>query len=127
MYLSIPWKITNQKTNPFKINGNLTEDTNVIANHFNNFFVNIGPVLDNKIPTTNVDPLSYIKKNYPSNIFLLPCDEEKIRKVIDKLKNCVTGYDLIPSILLKNNKNIFNPLLTHIINLPLSQEFSLNS
>jgi hypothetical protein len=105
----------------FNINGNISDNANLIANHFNNFFVNIGPVLDNKIPKSSINPISFIKKNYPSNIFLAPCTEVEIGKVIDKLKNCATGWDLIPSSLLKSNKPIFNPLLTYIINLSLSQ------
>jgi hypothetical protein len=113
-------KSNNQKTTAFTINGNMTEDANAIASHFNSFFVNIGPILDSKIPKTNINPISYITKKFPSNMFLTPCDPEELGKVIDRLKNCATGSDLIPSILLKNNKHIFNPLLTHI-NLSLSQ------
>jgi hypothetical protein len=101
-------KSNNQKSTAFKINGNLTEDANAIASHFNSFFVNIGPILDAKIPKNNINLISYNKK-FPSNMFLSLCDPDEIGKVIDRLKNCATGYDLIPSILLKNNKHIFNP------------------
>ena len=55
------------------------------------------------------------------NIFLAPCNLQEINTITDNLKNCATGWDNLPSTVLKANKNIFSPLLVHIINLSLSQ------
>jgi hypothetical protein len=110
-----------QKVTTFTINGIATEDPSLIANFFNNFFTNIGPVLDKKIPTTTTDPTSFIKKGCNANIFLSPCTKEEIDKITDNLKNCATGWDHLPSSVLKANKTLFSPLLTHVINLSLSQ------
>ena len=45
-------KQSTQKTNRFMINGIKVEDPTEIAESFNNVFVNIGQVLDKKIPST---------------------------------------------------------------------------
>jgi hypothetical protein len=54
------------------------------------------------------------------NLLLTPASTEEIGKIIDKLKDCATGWDNIPAILLKENKDILKPPLMHIINLSLS-------
>ena len=114
-------KTPNQKTTIFSINGNSTTDSSIIASHFNKFFANIGPTLDSKIPPSSRTPSSYIKTSCPVNLFLSPCHLDEINRTIDNLKNCATGWDHLPSSLLKENKHIFNPLLVHLINLSLIQ------
>jgi hypothetical protein len=114
-------KTCSQKTTIFMINGMPTEDPALIANLFNNFFTNIGPVLDKKIPKSQLDPSSFIKNTCPSSIFLTPCTQEEISKITDNLKNCATGWDNLPSSVIKCNKNVFSPLLAHVINLSLCQ------
>ena len=44
----------------FKINGTLTNDNHVICNSFNDYFVQVGPQLANKI-VSHVNPLTYAK------------------------------------------------------------------
>ena len=109
------------KPTKFLLNGNETDDANQIADHFNSYFTNVGPTLDKKIPLTQTSPISFIKQKCMHNIFLNPCSESEVAKIIDKLKICASGYDNLPSVLLKENKTIFIPILTHVINLSLSQ------
>jgi hypothetical protein len=109
------------KTTKFTINGHETDDSSQIADHFNKYFTNIGPLLDSKIPPTHTNPISYIKQKCIHNIFLSPCSEHEIGKIIQNMKICSPGYDNLPSLLLKENKIIFQQLLTHIVNLSLSQ------
>ena len=54
------------------VNGIPTENKSRIANCFNNFFTDIGENLDKNIPKSNMDPISFIKKNFTINIFLQP-------------------------------------------------------
>ena len=75
-----------------------------IANYFNEYFTNIGPILDSKIPNTDTNPISYIPKNYQMNMYLNPCSPEEIEKIIDKLKNCSPSYDEGTSPIIKNCK-----------------------
>ena len=50
----------------FKVDNKIIMDPVVIANSFNNFYLNIGPSLTSKVPLPNsdIDPISYIKKGY---------------------------------------------------------------
>jgi hypothetical protein len=98
------------------INGNHVENPSHIAEAFNNFFVNIGQVLDKNIPTTSSVPTQFIPKNYTINIFLNPTTDLEITKIISNLKDCATGWDKIPSSILKDSKAILSPILAHIIN-----------
>ena len=72
-----------QKAGKLLINGQYIDNPNNIAEAFNNFFVNIGQVLDKKIPITNTNPNHYIPKNYNINIYLNPATESEITKLIE--------------------------------------------
>ena len=50
--------------NKFLINGTIVQDSKVIANVFNDFYINIVPNLAGKIKPNNpyINPKSYIKK-----------------------------------------------------------------
>ena len=112
---------TKSKPTKFTINGRETDDSNEIANSFNEYFTNIGPTLDRKIPTTRTNPIQYIKQKCTYNIFLAPCTEHEINKTIDNLKTCSSGYDNLPALLIKENKIIFTPILMYRVNLSLTQ------
>ena len=92
-----------------------------MAEHFNAYFTNIGPTLDNKIRRTSTNPISYIKTCCIHNIHLSPCTDLEIGKIIENLKNCASGWDNLPAQVLKENKPTLTPLLTHIVNLSLTQ------
>ena len=104
-----------------RINGNLCEDPRRIAETFNNFFTNIGPILDQKIPKNNLGPLHFIPGNYTVNIFLTPTSETEVNKIIDNLKNCAVGWDHLPAIIFKDNKTLLSNILKRIVNLSLEQ------
>jgi hypothetical protein len=54
-------------------------------------------------------------------MFLNPTTQLEISQIIDKLKNCATGWDGIPSSVLKSSKNHITSVISHIIDLSLSQ------
>ena len=100
----------------FRINGKLITDKKEVSNLFNNFFSNVGKTLDDKIPKASIDPVSFINRNQTVNIFLKPVDPEEIKKCILNLKEGASGFDEIPSKLLKFvNAQLIEPL-AHIIN-----------
>ena len=113
-------KKATQKPGRFLINGQLVDNPKLIANAFNDFFINIGQVLDRKIPRTQTNPNTFIPRRYSINIQLDPATEPEITKIIDNLRECATGWDDIPAIVLKENKNIIKGTLMHIINTSLS-------
>ena len=83
--------INKRKNNPisdkFLINNNTVTDKNVIASHFNEFFVNIGPTLAKKIPTSPRDPSTYITSNIINSIYLDEIVQDEFIKIINSLSN----------------------------------------
>ena len=108
----------------FQINDMRVVDKKVIANQFNNFFVNIGSKLAQTIPNVDTQKTvnSYLTNKTSSAFKFKLVTEEDIFKIISKLdsKNS-TGYDQISSNLLKKriNEYIHKPL-TLIVNQSLS-------
>jgi hypothetical protein len=114
-------KVKNKSIKSLTLSGKKVTDPKDIAEHFNTYFTNIGSVLDRKIPPSNLDPASFIKEANPHTIYLRPCLNDEVAKVIVKLKQCAAGWDGIPSSLIQENSVIITPCLTHIINLSLTQ------
>ena len=110
----------NKKKIQFRINGKDEDNEEAIANAFNTYFINIGTQLDKSMPKPKNDPLYYLKNTHEKSIFLNPCDEDEIRKHISSLKNGAPGWDEITSKIIKENSTNIAPVLTHLINLSLS-------
>ena len=102
------------------INGIRSENQTLISEHFNDFFTNIGTTLDSKIPAATTDPIKFITKSYENTIFLKPCTEDEILKII-RLKECASRWDEIPAIIIKENKLLLSKPLEYIVNLSLTQ------
>ena len=59
--------------------------------------------------------------NFESTLFLLPCDNEEIIKIVRKLRECAPGYDEMPARILKDCiDEIIGPMV-HILNLSLKE------
>ena len=94
-----------------------------IANGFNNFFVNIGPDLAEKIPKCNDKHHSdYITKHVSDSIFLEPIVEQELLNVVKSFDNKFSsGYDNINMYLVKKIiVNISKPLV-YLYNLSFSE------
>ncbi len=58
---------------------NIINDPHKIANNFNDYFINVGPNLANKIRhNDNNNFKKYLKGSYPSSFFLNPITEKKL-------------------------------------------------
>ena len=120
------WKILNVMTNRSKCNKviNVIENNNVkltspsaIAEQFNDFFVNIGSNLARKIPTSPTKPTTFLKNDYCKSMFLAPTTSEEIADIVSNLKNSSSsGYDNIPTKLIKYCNVELAPVLAHINN-----------
>jgi len=86
---------------------------------FNSYFVNIGNVIDNKIPRVDKNHqvnLNNIKTN--KTFFLVPTIPQEIFKIIESLDQKKTlGPNSIPTFILKQFNNFFSEKLSTIINL----------
>ena len=122
------WKIINNVigknkvaliNNRFKYNGTVITDKKDIANHFNSFFVKVGPNLARKIPSSNHNPLNYLKGNYLHSFYFHPVVEDDIRIIINALRNSSPGWDNInPKVVKYVSSGILQPF-TYIVNLSL--------
>ena len=105
----------------FNINNRVTSDSHSIANHFNNYFVNVGKNLAEKI-VTHIDPLTYI--TYNAHQLRIPrIEEPEILNVIAQLKNSAAGHDSLPGSIMKQCADKYIVPLTHIINLSITKGY----
>ena len=75
----------------FIIHGNVVNDTCEVATHFNDYFVNIGKSLSDKIHS-DIDPLTYVVSN-EHNLVLPIIQEQEVRNIIMSLENPASSYD----------------------------------
>ena len=124
------WKhisnILNNKKNtsfPAQINvgAGSVSDALDMANVFNDYFVNVGPNLADKISSTT-DPGVFLGDSFTNTMFFIPVTNHEIDKLIDGI-NCkkAIGYDDIHPRLIKDSKMVIVPLLSHIANLMLQK------
>ena len=65
--------------------------------NFNDFFVNIGPVTDSKIPVSqNITPEKFLKDRNQLDFVIAPVSEEEVLEIINKLDNKSLGPNSIP-------------------------------
>lgn len=92
---------------------------NDVAQKLNEFFVNIGPELADKIPNvdkTGNDLSQYIKTN-PHSMFLRAVDEVEIVSIVQKFKNKSTDCDRVDMVVVKKVIDEIAKPLSHICNL----------
>ena len=111
-----------QEQSCFKIGNELVSDKGIIASKFNSYFNNVGKQISDKIPASNIDPLSYIKE-VSNSIFLLPVSKTEVERIILNLKNVSPGYDSVHAKVVKASYKSYIDPLTHILNLSITQGF----
>ena len=124
------WKMINNVLNKrskkppgsdsFLVNGTTVDDPRHIAEHFNDFFTNIGPNLASKIPDSRLNPTDFIEGDYPNSLFITPITKSELLKCIDGLSsNKSPGHDKLDSYLIKKTGTIIAGPLLKIFNLSL--------
>ena len=103
----------------FRINNQTINDPKVIANNFNDFFINIGPQLADKIPESSITYQHYLNMPNKDSTYIDPTVPEEVTKLSNALKDSASGHDgfnrTIISVIFQT---ILGPLV-HIINLSL--------
>ena len=127
------WKVINkvlrsnknsEPTKEISHNGEIIEDPAVMAELFNNYFVQIGTKLSENIPEPDRSFTSFLKNPNPQSIFLTPILEHEIKDIVNILKcNKSPGSDELTNFLLKNVINEILSPLTYIFNLSLCLGF----
>ena len=90
----------------------------MIANTFNNYFVNVGSSLAKNIQT-ETDPLHYIE-SLKNSIYIPDIYMDEVRTIISAITNSASGNDELPASILKQCTDSYLEPLTHLINLSIS-------
>ena len=86
----------------FVIGDEVVTNENIIADKFNDYFTNVGSNLAEKIPSVNIDPITYIRGSFPSSLFLQDVERFEVERIIRALKHSSAGYDGIHAKVLKH-------------------------
>ena len=103
------------------IDGDLKTDNSLIVNAINNYFVNVGSSLDALIPSSNVDPNTFLRGHHPDSLYLSPVTPEEIFASILKLKDSCPGHDHLKPSIIKNIAPYIAQPLSHVLNLCFQQ------
>ena len=105
------------KVSQLNINGVTIDNTNDIVNSFNDFFVNVGPDTDSKIPVSvNNSPEKYLKDRNVNEFIVSHVSEDEILDIIKLLENKSTGPYSIPLKLLNIIPDLIVKPLCRLIN-----------
>ena len=89
---------------------------------FNDFFVNIGSSIDEKIPNSNEHFSAYLRDPIEQSIFLSPCSENELRTIIRNMSTSkASGPFSIPINLLVEFLDVLIEPLNFVINLSLKE------
>lgn len=98
--------------------GQNVSDVREMANKLNHQFTTVTDNIDgntNKAYNCSIDSIS-------STIYLQPTTPVEVERVIATLKNSkAAGYDELPTSIIKENSNVFAYVLSHLINLSMSE------
>ena len=125
------WRIINNALNrnsnskrltQIKVGDRITTNKETIANHFNDYFSNIGPTLAKNVPTVEKPFYSFLENKNQCSLFLMPTNSLEIMKIVKGFKdNRSTGNDDVSNHLLKYIIHEIIVPLEHIFNLSLVQ------
>ena len=103
-----------EKSVQFILNNISTNNPEIICNAFNDYFIDIGTQLANKI-TGSTNPLKYLN-SIQSSIFIPPILEQEVSEVIHSLNHSSPGWDELPAHIFKTCMHKYIKPLTYIIN-----------
>ena len=107
-----------------RINNNIINDDNMIANHFNQYFTSIASNLVDKLGTTTSNYSNYLKNPNSKSFFVTPVVSNEVQSVINNLdeNKSADSYDLPPKLIKLSSESILTPL-THLINASFSSGY----
>ena len=100
----------------FIFGNRIFSDSDEIANHFNDYFINISRTLSQQIQSVHSFG-HYLNDNVTSKFQFYFVNQDHIGKLIDNLKNKASyGHDNISNILIKRAKEVLIEPLTLLVN-----------
>ena len=110
-------KKSSTNNNQIVSNDQTFTDNKSIAKALNDYFVNIGPSIENKIPKAKTSFQTYLGAPNPSSLILNPCDANEISDIISSFgANKACGPFSIPTHLLKEFSQQLSLPISIIVN-----------
>ena len=91
----------NHKVINISENDEILSDPSIVANKFNNYFVDVSNKLSQTIAQGNCSYEQFLKEPLPKTFFMNETDPDEIKVVINSLKNKSCGLNQIPTRLIK--------------------------
>ena len=111
-------KKKSNRTSQLNVGGKIIDDDKEIATNFNNFFVNVGPNMEETIPKVpNISPSTFLKNHNQIKFVIAHVSNEEILDIINSLENKSTGPFSIPLKLLSLIPDLIILPLAYIINM----------
>ena len=106
----------NSASNHILCNGKKNVEPLEIAQAFNEFYTNIAPNLDQSLPPSTTNPLSFLRGDYLHSMAIPIIIPQDVINVINSLKSKKCNVHEIPVSVLKSSKNQFAIPLTLLFN-----------
>ena len=110
----------NSQSKLIRIDDTLTDDANIIANKFNEYYSSIATTVTGNLAAANRDFREYLEPRNVEMIDWQPTNEAEVKRIVNKLNNVKPGPDKIPISIIKKNIDFLCPILTHLVNLSLT-------
>ena len=94
-----------------------------VPTKFVNYFTSIATNLTNQLPSSNIDPLQFLRNRNPNSFVFFPTNNDEIKNVINDLKDNGIGLNKISNSVLKYSIDAISPILTRIINRCIQQGY----
>ena len=108
----------NSNINHLNVNEEVITDSTLIANAFNDFFVNVGPNTEKSIPKCPKSPLSFMGSRIENDFMITPTSNQELMILLLQLDESKSSD--IPINLLKTAAPIIVPQLVELFNLSFS-------
>ena len=106
--------------NSFTHNNSDITNPEMIANTFNDYFVNVGTNLASKIPYTQTKCTQFLTGSYPNSFVFYPTDDNEIFAIIRDLNpNKSPGPDCLDPFVIKQAAEPLASILSYIFNISM--------
>ena len=116
-------RTSNEGVSEIFVDGTLTNDKQLIADKFNQYFSGIPTEINSNLPPPNVNFETYLSGSFSSSFFLRPMNIEELIKLISELNDTGGGFLQIPPKVLKSNAQVLSGTLCDIYNLCISKGY----
>ena len=110
----------NRRNDTFKIKDKLSTNAIEMCEHFNEFFINVGPTLSKNIPLQDSGASDFIER-LEHTLYLFPTDIQEMETIIKNLNNSSAGWDDISPSVLKYIAPYITKALVNLINLSFQE------